>query len=194
MTTVKYLRRSNLGNYEHEEFEVAIPLETEDTEIIYSEALEVKQLVLSLLGIKKADKVEKVFKKKDEEVVVVEAPVTVEQVQVQLDLPIKEEEVVVPVKEEEVVAPVVKEKKEKKETKAKAPKASKATLYDRELDTHKSLIGRWLDAEFKSWNDSSNIQKFGKASRSLSGKAEFLDESGEILESFKQQFKEIVSA
>ena len=186
MTTIKYLRRNSLGNYSHEEFEISLPLESTDKKVIFSEGQGVKDLVLELLNIKEVKTVEKVAKVKKEEVAVVEE-VKVEEVVAQA------EEVVVAPVEEAKVEEVKKEKKVKSEAKPKAPKASKATIYDRELDTHKSLIGRWLDAEFKSWNDSNNIGKFGKASRALSGKSDFLDESGEILESFKEQFRALVA-
>lgn len=188
MTTVKYLRRKNNGNYEHEEFEISIPVESVDKKIIYTEAQEVRELVISLLNGAKT-------------LVASEKPVTkAKKEEVQMELPIKEE-VKEEVKAEVVAKAEVKEevvaKKEKKAPAAKPEtrprvKPVKTTLYDRNLDTHKSLIGRWLDQEFRNWNDASNLPKFAKASRALSGVAEFLDENGEVLESFKNSFREAV--
>lgn len=198
MTTVKYLRRKNLGSYEHEELEICLPIESIDKKTIYIEGLEVKQLVLSLLQDKKTETTVKeetnsvakpvVKEKKEEEVVVVAPTPKEEEIEVQVEMEIPQELN----KKEEVVA-AVKEKKEKKESKTtKASKASKATTYDRGLETHKTLIARWLDSDFKKWNEAQNLPKFGNASRTLSGNAEFLDESGAILESFKEKFRELV--
>ena len=190
MTTIKYLRRNSLGNYSHEEFEISLPVDSTDKKVIFTKGEEVKDLVLELLGLKEVKIAEKVTKSKKEEVAVAPKPEAVIEV-AKVEEVVKEEEVKEEVVKEEVKVEVKKEKKVKAE---KAPKASKTTIYDRELDTHKALIGRWLDSDFKQWQDPTNLPKFGKASRSLSGKAEFLDEAGEILESFKDQFKELVSA
>jgi hypothetical protein len=87
-----------------------------------------------------------------------------------------------------------------KDTKASAPetkvkvKATKATLYDRELDAHKNQVGLWLDKAIPDWRTPAQLAKCSKASKALTGKIDLLDGNGEILESFKEKFLELVKA
>lgn len=74
----------------------------------------------------------------------------------------------------------------KKTKKAAAPKATKNTPYDRQLDTHKSLLGKYLDETVPGWKKQ-KIQQASKASNELAG-SDFLDAEGNILQSFKDAF------
>lgn len=178
--SVSFMSRLNRGNYEHDELSVSAKVE--DGENIRNVIFEIKQVVYeSLKGSvstpsEKAPKVTKTVEPKVEE----------PKVEVQTELPLA------PAEEKLEEPKAEKKAKVKTEPKAKTVKAPKTTVYDRELDTHKNLIGKWLDSSFRGWNDKSTISKFGAASRALSGKAEFLDESGEILESFKAEFSKLV--
>jgi hypothetical protein len=96
---------------------------------------------------------------------------------------------------EEVVAEEKPKKERKPETEKKPRTVSrtKKTAYDRNLDTHKNLLGTFLDAELGNWRSGDLLKKAGAASRKLDEmKADFLDENGEILESFKGAFLALV--
>jgi hypothetical protein len=75
--------------------------------------------------------------------------------------------------------------------KAKSTARSKATTYDRENDLHKKLIGEILDSTAPGWR----IKKGGAAkaaSLAMVGK-DFMDNSGTILPSFIEEFGELMN-
>ena len=169
---MRYLRRKNLGNYEHEELEVSAEISEGQSP---SEAFkELKQFVEECLGLS-APKEQ------------MELPLKVEKEKVKT--PKKEEVKVSEEKPKEVEAPKEEEKKKApKETKQKIKVTAKATTYDRTLDTHKALLGQFLDKEFSGWRKPEELKKAGQASRELNGK-DFQDADGNILESFKESFR-----
>lgn len=73
-----------------------------------------------------------------------------------------------------------------------APKKTKKseTVYSRETDLHKKLVGEFLDKEFPTWKkNAGNVEKAKAVSVTLVGQP-FLDAEGRVLESFKQSFRE----
>jgi hypothetical protein len=71
------------------------------------------------------------------------------------------------------------------------PKKVKFTgsVYNRELDLHKKLVGEFLNKNFPNWR--SDIAKAKNASVTMNGK-EFLSAEGLVLETFKQEFAELM--
>lgn len=171
MEAIRYLRRKNLGNYEHEELEVSCAIEKGETP---SEVFNnVKQFVHESLGLSEPKPTAQI-----------ELPLKVEKEKVKN--PPKEE---VKVSEEKPQEEVKEEKpKAKKETKVKVKITGKATTYDRNLDTAKALLGSFLDNEFPGWRKPEILKKAGAASRELNG-TDFQDAEGNILESFKEAFR-----
>ena len=212
MDTIKYLRRVNLGNYEHEELEVTTAVkEGQDRTAAVEELREFVLVALNLKGsgshsnTPKPEKVEapkkeieakgetKVLKQKplaeakkgneETQSAVAEAPTTEETV--------KADSGTNPTTEKKPEDSSKKDEKPKiaakKETTIKV-KASKATAYDRNLDTHKALLGQFLDKEFPTWRKPEELKKAGTASRALQGK-DFQDGEGNILDAFKIEFR-----
>ena len=86
------------------------------------------------------------------------------------------------VKEEVVVETPKKKKASKtKEVQVEAPK-SNLVAYDRNIENHKQLLSSYLTKNFPDWKTKEGVREF---SASLVGK-DYLDESGNIVESFKQ--------
>lgn len=85
------------------------------------------------------------------------------------------------VKEEVVEAPKKKKATKPKEKKVEAPKSNYVT-YNREIENHKQLLSSYLTKNFPDWKTKEGVKEF---STSLVGK-DYLDESGNIIESFKQ--------
>lgn len=174
MKTIEYMRRKNLGHYEHEELKVSDVVK--DGEDIDFKIVELKKLVLAHLGLSEVEKDNS-----------------------QQELPIKEEikeEVKEEIKEE--VKEEVKEETQKKRAKGKAETKlvkpnNKNTKYDRELKTHKVLIGQFLDKKYPKWRSSDIINKASQASKALIG-FDFLDENGDILDSFIEEFCKLMDA
>jgi hypothetical protein len=90
----------------------------------------------------------------------------------------------------------VAKKGRKPETERKTKGTGKNTPYDRTLDTHKSLLGAFLDEQYgRGWRSGSQLKKAGAISAALhEEKIDFLDGDGNILESFKERFRSEMSA
>jgi hypothetical protein len=190
--TMEYMRRVNLGSYEHEELKVSAAINEKETFETAFKSL--KQLVEAALNISQEDKNQLVL------------PVTSETAK--KETVEKAVEAVESPKEEKPVEDKLEDKVEKKEEKKKgrpksevtkapaaetkpAKKAVKETNYDRTLDTHKNLLGQFLDKSYPKWRVAENLKKAGEASKALSGKP-FLDADGEILDSFKAEFAKMM--
>ena len=185
---IEYLRRVNLGNYEHSELKVStIVKEDQDINI---EIERLKMLVHCHLGIQEDNKdqlllpIEKANKPVEKTVAAVEKPK--EKVAVKEEL---KEEIKYEAKEKKTEA---KTKKSTPETKP-VKKLNKATVYDRALDTHKNLLGSFLDKKYPKWRNADSLKKAAEASKALNG-SDFLDENGEILEAFKLAFSNFMDA
>jgi len=91
-------------------------------------------------------------------------------------------------KSEEVKAETPKEEKARKpETKEVKPRGTKFSPYDKKNETHKKLVGQFLDAKFPKWREQPLIACASAASNAMLGK-DFLDGNGEVLESFREEF------
>ena len=95
--------------------------------------------------------------------------------------------------EEEEVSPKAKAKKAPAK-KAAAPKKkkSKSSPYDRKNDLHKDIVGTMLDEEIPKWRKKKSLEAKSKlASKELDGE-DFLDSEGNVLETFKEKFMELM--
>jgi outer membrane biosynthesis protein TonB len=191
MDTVRYLRRKNLGNYEHEELEVSTVVE--DGQSRSAVTADLRNFVNSALNgglqptITKAEPSENKNPPKGETKVLKEKPQTKKEEPKAEEVKEEPKAEEAPAKEEPKAEEPKKEKAPKKETTTKI-KPSKATAYDRELDTHKALLGKFLDSEFPGWRKSDLLKKAVAASHALKG-SDFQDGEGNILESFKVEFR-----
>lgn len=190
--TMEYMRRKYLGNFEHEELKVSGVLEQDERGLEGFENL--KHFVLKCLNIVEEDKNQLVLPVTSETA----KKETVEKAVQPVETP-KEKKA-----EDDKLEDKVEKKEEKKKgrpksevTKAPAAetkpvkKAVKETNYDRTLDTHKNLLGQFLDKSYPKWRVAENLKKAGEASKALSGKP-FLDADGEILDSFKAEFAKMM--
>ena len=105
--------------------------------------------------------------------------------------PVKEEVVEEKVEEEKKVEEVQEEKKPPVKEKKAVKKITNSVSYDRTLQTHKNLLGQFLDEKFPRWKVGDNLKKASDASKSLNG-TPFLDENGDMLETFKQSFIDLM--
>ena len=206
MESVRYVRRKNIGNFEFEELEISAAIEqgSNASEIVIG----IKNFVLSHLNITHQPElpVASVSKKESQKVEVKEIKIeTKGEPQVSTEKP---QSVVIGAATEAMKVPTetkaenplpgkaaqaadkkeVKKAKAQKETEIKV-KPTKATIYDRNLDTAKALLGIFLDKEYKNWRTADELKKAGTASRALVGE-EFLDSEGNVLESFKVKFRQ----
>ena len=160
VTTVRYLRRVNLGDYQHEEMEASVAVEGDLMEGMD----DVRNKVNAILGVNKPDN-NVAFSK---EALKEEKP--------------KEEK---PKKE----APK-KEKKAKEEKPKKEKKAPKTVPYNREEKSHRDEFASILSDRCSGWKDSDDSKaKAKELSVSLNGEPMF-DAKGEILGSFADKIVE----
>lgn len=179
---LKYTRRFNLGNYEHEEISVDVAVEEgADAGSALGEAMD---FVLSK---------GKVVNKQSPTPVAANEP-TVSPPPAKETKAKKEKKT--EVKEEtKVEAPVEKEPEEEKAPEEKPAKKvrvlGKVTKYNRNLDLHKKLLSEVLDANHKGWRG--NAAKAKDASIKLEeDEVDFLDAEGKVLQSFKDALKEAI--
>ena len=179
---VRFTKRYNCGNYEHEEYTVGAAVG--DDENAMTVMTGIKEFVRGAhayvpghsdtvvesapVPVAVEEKVVKTKKTK-----AAPAPVVVEEEQ--LELP----QEAAPVVEEEVV-------EVKEEPKAKAVRKAKASPYTRGNDVHKKLLGEFLDTAYPGWRD--NAAKAVEVSKLMVGK-DFLDAEGTVVDSFKADFK-----
>jgi len=165
---ISYMKRTNLGNYEHEEITATVVLDEGD---------DAEQSLVDLKAFVAGEKKE------------TPAPKTVapkKSKAIEKEEEIEEIEEVVEEDEEEEVKP----KAKAKTTPAPKKKKSKATPYDREEELHKTIFGDCLTEINKKWRTDKKLKlKAQAASRVLNG-ADFLDADGEVLESFKESLED----
>jgi outer membrane biosynthesis protein TonB len=182
VTDITYMRRVNLGNYEHEELSMSAILE--DGENVSTAMLTLKNEVHHSLGLvgtpteapKKEVKVPEVPKKEE----------------TKKETPKKEE------KKEVELPPVIDKKEDLPETKEKKPKAKKEevkpTPYERAKQVHKDLFANLLNKTFPGWSsDKEAIARAKHASLSLEGE-DFLDQKGNILTTFSEAVTNLMVA
>jgi hypothetical protein len=194
----EFLKRRNLGNFEHEDIKVDICLtEGDDASVVAMESikfvedllyrrvqLSTNQTTMDLgNGAQVVVKETKAIEVKKEEAK--PAEVKAEAV-VKTKTPAKKETTIrtpAPKVEETPVEAAEEVKVEKKSKRL----STKEVVYDRGSDVHKNLLSTYLDDIYIGWNNGANLAKASKASRELNG-APFLDSEGQILGSFKEAF------
>lgn len=201
VTEVKFTRRYNVGQYEHEEYLVAANLDDGEvaSEVLASLKAEVQA---AYAGEQSASKMEDAGQE-EEETSEEEKPVktskkskasrttTRGEESEEEDTSIPEEEEETEDGEEETVdaedtEEAVEEEEEEKPAKAKKTKErkTKAAAYDRSNETHKKLFAEILSKINPKWSKEPRLREAAKkASAKLEGK-EFLDKSGEMIDGF----------
>lgn len=173
VTEVKYTKRVNTGNYEHEEFGAAAVLDEEDNVLEVFQQLKA-DVAAAYSGEAVAGGTKKKPKKKEEEETEEE-----EVEETSTDEESEEES------EEETV-----EEEEKPKSKKKFKKTPQK--YQRDNDAHKDIFGGLLKAVAPDWKKSDEGKaKAKKASMKMEGK-EFLNEDGEVLPAFKAEVKKLL--
>lgn len=208
----KYLKRVNLGNYEHEEAQVTyIPSETESDDSIISatktflnKALNVEMLINKESEVKeKSEAKEKAIKETIKKSVAAPSAAAkenfqkaVKEVAKALNTEVVEEETLPEQTSEEVEevveeTPVVEAKKEEKPKKVTKVKL-KEVLYNREEQEHKKLLAEFLTANVPNWK-SQKLTKVQQATATLvAEKVSFLGSEG-ISEEFSKRLLELIA-
>jgi hypothetical protein len=160
VTEVKYTRRFNMGNYEHEEVTATAVIDDETTTV--DAILRLKSEVVSAISGKLPPPPELPPVKE----VVKEEP--------------KAKEPAPKVKETPKKAP----KPTVKETPKKGPKPT--VKYDRDIEEHKEELGNIFEELHPGWNkDKEVLKRCASISREMVGEYIFA-EDGEVLDSFKE--------
>lgn len=177
MKTIEYMRRKNLGHYEFEELRVSdIVKENEDVDF---KILDLKKLVHFHLGIS-----DEPVKEVQTELPIVEETPKIEEIREDIKKEVKEEKP----KRSRKSSAIPSEKTEPKVETKIITKGEKFAVYDRTINGHKVIIGRFLDEKYPKWRSSESIlNKASNASKEMNGK-DFLDSEGEVLDSFKTAF------
>lgn len=191
--TVTVMQRKNLGNYEH--LEISATAKIEEGEEAFSSILSLKTLIQAALEAKANERAQKIeetnnqSEKKDQE--------AQEEVAIPSDIsnhsPVEEKPKAKrgrkpkdEVKAEDNgfngqdIPPVI--PSETKKVK------SKDITYDRSVDAHKNALSVYLSNTFPGWKVAKPREEIIAFTSSLEGKP-FMDESGEILDSFKDILK-----
>ncbi len=192
-TEIKYARRINLGNYEHEEVAITAVLDEDDSAV---EGIgELKKMVAeavaagdtgSLPGVSAKDPKGKTpaVEKKTEKKAGEKKGKAVEE---KPDDEVESDDADVSDSQEEET--IEEEKEEKKPAAGKKGFKKKASPYSRTNDTHKALFSEKLTELFPKWKGSdAGKAKAKQISKDLDGE-EFLDSEGEMLPSFIASLK-----
>lgn len=197
---VKYMKRFNLGNYEHEEFHISVMVGEEETAMeafcglkgtveaahagdpIALEAVSKKDIEEEEMPKEKQAK--KTRKKKEVK------PEPEEEIEEEIEEEDSEEI------EEDFVDDSDSDEEEVEEEpapKKKAAKKTKVTLYSRTNDLHKKIFGETLKNFFPKWKDTPEGKaKVQAASKQLEGQP-FIDNEGEITDEFIGQLRKAMS-
>jgi hypothetical protein len=192
VTEVKYMRRFNLGDYEHEEYAFTAAIDTKDDGL---EAIEeLKSLVAKARN-------EESTEQDDEEVEDEEEVETEEEDESEEDTEEsddEEEEDDEEVDSEETEDDDEEEEDEKpaaKKAKSKGKKTkSKSQGYSRDNETHKDLFGETLTAVWPQWKKTKANKAKGVALSKKFAGTDFLDADGNVLKTFKDALKKAVKA
>jgi len=176
---IKYMRRVNLGNYEHEEITAtAVISEGEDAN---KEGMALKNQVLALLNLSPEDGPKKEEEKKEE---------TKEEA-----APAKKTRKAAPAKEEEKKEEAKEEtrgEKPAKRTRKAASSAKKNTPYDRENKAHKVQFATIAEENFAGWKKDPELAKKVKAASVELNGSDMLDDSGTVMDAFTDQMIKII--
>jgi len=176
VSEVKFTKRYNVGNYEHEEYSLNAVLEEDENHV---EAM--SQLKADVIAAYTEEKstVKKSTKKAAAAVVEEEEEETTE------TETSDEEDTAEEVEEEPVLAA--------KKGKAKKTFKKKAQVYQRSNDTHKELFSGVMNAVAPAWKKTTESKaKAKEVSMKFEG-VDFLDENGSVLETFKAAVKKAMS-
>jgi hypothetical protein len=159
VTEVKYTRRFNMGNYEHEEVTATAVIDDETTTVDAIQRLK-SEVVSAIIG-----------KLPPPELPPVRG----------VTPPVKE---VVKEPAPKVKETPKKEPKAKKETPKSGPKPT--VKYDRDIEEHKEELGNIFEELHPGWNkDKEVLKRCASISREMVGEYIFA-EDGEVLDSFKE--------
>lgn len=178
---VKYSYRFNKGSYESEE--IGLSAQVEDGNVI--DALETLKDIVHGRNVKK--KMEAVLPKEEKKN---EKPA--KKVSKKVEEPAAETKVKAADTEVET-----KKETKKKVTKKKTTKKKKVEVYDRTNDAHKKRMSEVCNELFGNtdWRrDKDKIAKIKHASQLCDGEEDFIGSDGEVLEQFKEVFKELIEA
>lgn len=173
---LKYTRRFNIGNYEHEEVTVDASVnEGEHPTQVLGE-------MINFVNTKGLGPTVTVMGKMDSTPVGATSDHPVPKAKKET----KKEKAPEPVQEELKPEP----EPEKEEKPAKKTKASGLTKYDRGLEIHRKLFSELLETNVKDWKN--HPEKAMKTSVALIGK-DFLDNEGKVIPEFKKQCIELMA-
>lgn len=196
MDTIRYMRRANLGNYSHEELDITTVVEEGQDRA--SAFKELKDFVLEALNLapEKVEAPKNKIEVKEEVKVLKEKPLPAKEVKKE-EVVVKEEVDTTPAPSHAELKKAVEADKAEKKTPAKKEaiikvKPTKATAYDRTHDPHKALLGKFLDEDYRGWRGKESLPKAIEASKQLNG-SEFQDGEGNILETFKTEFRKLMA-
>lgn len=180
---VKYMKRVNLGNYEHEE--TALTAVLDEGEDHFAALASLKADMASAQSGATSNPAEtkappKAPKAKKEEAAAEESEEDEDEKAVDSEEEESEEEESEEESEEEEEAPSAKGKKNFKK---------KPQTYSRDSETHKEIFSKLMMSVAPKWKETAESkQKAKETSLAMSGK-EFLDENGNVLESFSDEVK-----
>lgn len=193
VSEVKFMKRANRGNYEHEEATVTVVPNEENTQSVQEILADLKFEVDNFLsgtsaGVEVSTEDPKQEKPKKTKKA---APKVEKEEEENGEEESNEEEDEIKSKdgeedeEDEVEEEVVEEEEPAKKTTAGKKTFKKVTPYDRGNDLHKKLIGDMLNKNLKNWKTKASLAK--TISQKLHGEP-FLDSEGEILPEFQKSY------
>jgi hypothetical protein len=192
-TEVKYNRRYKTGDYEHEDFTVTAVLDKGDDVVATFGELraDIAKAFAAEVGEPEAEEVpaatapgKKNKKAKEEE------PEEVEEEDPEETPEDPEEEE----SEEEETEEEEEETEEEEAPPAKTGKKfkKKPQVYNRASEAHKEIFSKMLAGISPGWNKKEDVKaRAGKASKDMEGQ-EFLDEEGNVLDSFSNSVKKLM--
>lgn len=188
ITKVSFLKRKNLGNYEHEEISAEAILEEGSNETLEGCIKDLRSSIERGFGHEVLEKP------------AVETPAPKKEKEIKPEKKAKKEAEPVATKPVEQPAKEAAEESSEENTEAEgdtaaealeeakkdaAKKKSLATKYSRNDDKHKKHLADWLDIEHKGWRERASKAK--EVSAEMEGQP-FLDREGSILKSFRADF------
>lgn len=173
-----YLRRVNKGNFEHEEYSVKV-VPTEGMTIAQCFNLLKSEVDSAASGVDTIPHKEEVLNGKEE----TGSKASSKKASLR---DTKEKEVVVEPSEDKEDSKIEDSPKETQKASSKKKK-SKNSPYDKTNDLHRNILKSFLNSEVSDWKKSPEDAKH--ASSDLNG-VDFLDESGTMLNSFKEKVLE----
>lgn len=198
VTEVRYMRRNNLGNYEHEEISMSAVIEEDEDHMDAVAGL--RQDVVAALSGEKAATVEAPEAEEEKKPAKTgkgkKAPKVEEQPEEEEpEAEDDDEKTADPEEEETEEEPEEEPEEEEKPAPAKGGKKfkKKPQSYSRASEQHKEIFSSVVKSIAPEWKKSDDLKKKAKdASQSMEGK-DFLDDSGEVLSEFKDAVKKLLT-